>query len=413
MDLSRREFVAALSAAGLGSLLPGSGPSLAADSSEHAVPPNPFGNQAPFLKALESESTFSLSWLREEFTDHTAWAEKARQVVFDHLLYRPQPASPDPETVEKTDMGDYFREKVYLNTTPHIRVPAYVLIPKGTLSPAPAIVALHDHGAMYYWGKEKIVATDADDHLVLKDFKARYYGGRSFTTDLVRAGFVVIVIDMFYWGERRTDFRQVPYLSKRCPDPPGSPEDVRAHNQISGEHLETLARAIFLSGHTWAGIMFWDDVRTVDYLLTRPEVDPDRIGCVGLSVGAFRTDLLVALDPRIKAAVSVCWMTSFRDLYPDFILNTVGWMKILPGLHAQLDLPDIMALAVPRPLLMIDGKQDGLFPREGMEHAYSRIQQAYSKAGQPGRFKPHTYDTPHEFNLDMQAEALGWFKTWL
>jgi dienelactone hydrolase len=427
MDPSRREFLSTLSAAGLGAFAGTVGPGTASEASiTHpflsAIPgsvgspeqgPNPFGNQSSFLKSLEMDSAFSLSWLRDEFTNHGAWSEKARSILFERLLYHPPPAAPSPEIVERRDMGTYIREKVYFNTTPQIRVPAYLLIPKNVKTPAPAIVALHDHGAMYYWGKEKIVATEADNHPVLKDFKAKYYGGNSFTTDLVNAGFVVIAIDMFYWGERRTDFRQVPAFRDRCVDPPGGEEDVRRHNQLSAEHLETLARAIFLSGHTWAGIMFWDDLRTVDFLATRPEVDPNRIGCVGLSVGAFRSNFLVALDPRIQAAVSVCWMTTFRDLYPDHILNTAGWMKMIPGIHADLDLPDIMALAIPRPLLVIDGKQDGLFPRTGVDNAYDKIARAYSKAGVSGRFRPHTYDTPHLFNRQMQEEVLEWFKKWL
>ena len=92
---------------------------------------------------------------------------------------------------------------MYFNTTPDLRVPAYVLVPKGPRpAPAPAIVALHDHGGFYLWGKEKLVEID-DEHPVLTEFKQRYYGGRSIATDLARQGYVVVVIDMFYWGERR------------------------------------------------------------------------------------------------------------------------------------------------------------------------------------------------------------------
>lgn len=377
------------------------------------IHPNPFGNQTPFLKSLESRSTFTLSWLNDEFQNFEEWAAKARKTVLDYLHYSPAPVEPDPGVQESTDMGDYIREKVYFNTTPDIRVPAYVLIPKNGKFPAPAVVALHDHGAMYYWGKEKIVATDADDHPVLQEFKRVSYGGNSFTTDLVRKGYVVITIDMFYWGERRTDFRLVDYLSRRMEHEPGSVDDVKTHNRLSAEHIEALARAVQLTGCTWPGIMFWDDVRTVDYLLTRSEVDPDRIACMGLSVGGFRSNFLVALDPRIKVAVPVCWMTAYRDLIPKNVYNTVGWMKLIPGLHPLLDLPDIMALAIPRPLMIIEGEQDGLFPRAGVERAFDRISKAYAKAGYADRFVPKSYDTPHEFNLEMQRDALAFLDRWL
>lgn len=81
-------------------------------------------------------------------------------------------------------------------------MPAFVLVPKHGRKPAPAIVALHDHGGFYVWGREKIVET-ADEHPVLTEFKRQYYGGRSIATELVRQGYIVVVIDMFYWGDRR------------------------------------------------------------------------------------------------------------------------------------------------------------------------------------------------------------------
>src|SRR5213078_1547442 len=77
-----------------------------------------------------------------------------------------------------------------------------VLVPKKGKRPLPAVVALHDHGGFYLWGKEKLVETE-DEHPVVTDFKKRYYAGSSIATELVRRGYVVIVIDMFYWGERR------------------------------------------------------------------------------------------------------------------------------------------------------------------------------------------------------------------
>lgn len=375
--------------------------------------PTDLGNQSKLLMKIEGRSEFKLSWRREEFTDYAVWSKQARAKVLDLLHYCPAPADPSPETVERTDMGDYIREKVHFNTTPDIRVPAYVLIPKSIQPPFPAIVALHDHGAMYYWGKEKIVATEADSHPVLAEFKKKYYGGSSYTTDLVKAGYLVVAIDMLYWGERKTDFRLVSHLKDRMAGEPGSVDYVKTHNQLSMEHIETLARGIYAAGATYAGIMAWDDIRTVDYLLGRGDVDPSRIGCIGLSVGAFRTNFLTAFDPRVKAAVAVCWMTTFREAFPHNVYNTIGWMKMIPGMHEYLDLPDMMALAIPRPYLVIEGQQDGLFPRKGVEAAFDKIRRAYEKAGCPDHFKASSHNTPHEFNREMQAEALAWFKKWL
>ena len=127
---------------------------------------------------------------------------QARGKLLELLHYAPDKCEPRPEVVERIDRGDHVCERVLFNTTPDVRVPAYVLVPKKADRPLPAVVALHDHGGFYLWGKEKLVETD-DEHPVLTAFKKRYYAGTSTATALVKQGYVVAVIDMFYWGERR------------------------------------------------------------------------------------------------------------------------------------------------------------------------------------------------------------------
>ena len=238
-----------------------------------------------------------------------------------------------------------------------------MLIPKGLTGPAPAVVALHDHGGMYFWGKEKLVEVP-DPHPVLAEFKKTAYAGKSIATELARRGYVVIVIDMFYWGERRmlldddpADWRERP---REMPA-----ERVAAFNRRSSESEQLVGRTIYAAGFTWSGVMFWDDVRTVDYLVTRPEVDPERIGCVGLSVGGLRSCHLAALDDRIKAAVVVGWMASFPAQLKDHIRNTIGFTKLVPGLYRHLDYPDVASLAMPSALLVINGTKDALFDLDG------------------------------------------------
>jgi dienelactone hydrolase len=332
-----------------------------------------------------------------------AWQGTMREVVFEAMKYRPARASFDAETVELVDRATYVREKIYFNTTPELRVPAYVLVPKnrGAGGKAPAVVALHDHGGFYRWGKEKLVRTD-DEHPALTEFKA-CYAGRSIADDLVEQGYVVIVIDMFYWGERRM----------RLADDPAA-DDVKKFNASRGPLEALVARTIESAGFTWPGLIFWDDIRTVDYLCTRPEVDPARIGCVGLSVGAWRANHLIALDDRIKAAVAVCWLTSFARLQAKHVVNTTGFTKLLPGLYRRLDMPDVVSLAAPRPLLNINGSRDGLFPLDaGVKPAYRTLESVYAKLGAGEKFKGSLYDSPHEFNREMQAEAWAWLKKWI
>jgi len=364
------------------------------------------GSLYPFVKSQAVAGEFPLSFLQKEFADVAAWKRVARGKLLDLLHYSPPPCDPKAETVERVDRGDYFQESVYFNTTPDIRVPAFVLVPKRAKLPAPGIVALHDHGGFYFWGKEKLVALD-DEHPVLTDFKREYYAGRSIASELACAGYVVVVIDMFYWGERRM------LLADDAPDWRARPrsitkERIEAFNRRSGEGEQLVGRTIFSAGFTWAGVMFWDDVRTVDYLLTRPEVDPRRIGCVGLSVGGVRSAHLAALDDRVKAVVVVGWMTSFPAQLKRRVRNTIGHTKLVPGLYRYLDYPDVASLAMPTPLLVINGSKDELFEPSGVRASFEKLAACYKKAGVPERVRTRLYDTPHEFNAEMQVESLDW-----
>lgn len=414
-DPSRRAFLESLAAIGCLSLA--STEALAADPNHgpapSTVPPDAeLGSLFPFIASQVSSGPAAMSFLRDRYHDVAAWKREARAKLLDLLHYAPPPCDPKPEVVEKVDRGDHVRETVYFNTTPDLRVPAYVLIPKNAKLPAPAIVALHDHGGYYFWGKEKLVETGDGESPVLTNFKQTFYAGRSIASDLARRGYVVIVIDMFYWGERRL------VLGDDPPDWRDRPRDipaerVSAFNKRSSQNEELLGRTIYSAGFTWSGVMYWDDVRTVDYLCTRPEVDKSRIGCVGLSVGGLRSCHLAALDDRIKAAVIVGWMTSFPHQLRHHVRTTIGYSKLVPGLYRHLDYPDVATLAMPAALLVINGSQDKLFAPDGVKASFGILRDSYAKAGIPEKVRTRMYDTPHEFNAEMQAEAWDWLAKWV
>src|SRR5438270_1008953 len=398
--INRRELLQALgiSSAGiaLSALLP--------EEAWETTMPNTgshIGTLYPFVAAQAAKQDYPLSFLNERFTDASAWKREARRKFFDLLLYEPERVEPQAETLERVDCGDFWRERVTVRTTPEIRLPAYVLIPKHAKLPAPGIVALHDHGGFYLWGKEKLVALPGE-HSTLTEFKKQYYGGLSIADELARQGYVVVVIDMFYWGERRMLLDDDPPAWKERPATI-TPQEVAAFNQRSGQNEQLLGRTLFLAGLTWAGVMFWDDIRTVDYLLTRPEVDPKRIGCVGLSMGGLRACHLAALDERVKAAVVVGWMASFPRQLKSHIHHTIGHTKLVPGLYRYLDYPDVASLAMPAALFVINGSKDTLFDLEGVQSCFDKLAACYKKAGIGDRVRPRFYDTPHEFNNEMQA----------
>ncbi|NOS69640.1 MAG: prolyl oligopeptidase family serine peptidase [Verrucomicrobia bacterium] len=409
--VNRRNFLQTAAVAGLSSMLSGQFKTLAGEVSPavaNATTGSDVGSLFPFIQSQAVKGEFPLSFLNTRFRSLRSWRKTARGKLLDLLHYAPPACDPAAEIVERVDCGDYVREKVRFNTTPDVRVPAFVLVPKNALKRAPAIVALHDHGGFYLWGKEKIVALP-EENPALADFRKQYYGGRSIAIELVRQGYLVVVIDMFYWGERRmlldddpADWRERPASLTR--------ERIQAFNSRAGQNEQLVGRTIYSAGFTWPGVMFWDDVRTVDYLLTRPDVDPQRIGCVGLSVGGLRSCHLAALDERIKAAVVVGWMTSFPAQLKKHIRNTIGHTKVVPGLYQHLDYPDVASLAMPTPMLVINGTKDGLFDLDGVKASFAKLKACYAKAGMHDHCRTQFYDTPHEFNAEMQAEAWAWLK---
>jgi dienelactone hydrolase len=339
------------------------------------------------------------------------WQKRARATVFEHMFYAPPPVDFQPRLIRSTDRGDYVEEYLTFQTTPDLRVPAYVLIPKGVKLPAPGVVALHDHGGFYLWGKEKLLEFNGE-HPALTKFRRDLYSGRSIARELVGQGYVVIVIDMFFWGERRMILDDDPPSYRERPS--AMPADqVRDFNRRSQEGEQLVARSLLTAGITWPGIMLWDDIRTLDYLCQRPEVDRRRIACVGLSVGGYRSLMLAALDERIQAAVSVGFMESYRYQIRRNVIHSTGFTFHLTGLFRYLDLPDMSALIAPRPVLFMNGSKDKLFNQDGLKAAYGKIDQCYAKAGVPGRQLCRLYDVPHQFNAEMQAEAWPWLRKWL
>ncbi|MFI5457495.1 MAG: dienelactone hydrolase family protein [Isosphaerales bacterium] len=415
LPANRRTMLRAAVAAGLGSMLQldsaeavGALPTLTPTGSD-------VGSLFPFIQSQAVKGEFPLSFLNPRFRALGGWKKTARGKLLELLHYAPVACDPAAETVERVDCGDYVRELVRFNTTPDVRVPAFVLVPKNASKkapkPAPAIVALHDHGGFYLWGKEKIVEMPGENP-ALGEFRRQYYGGRSIATELVRRGYIVVVIDMFYWGERRllldddpADWRERPASLTR--------ERIQAFNSRASQNEQLVGRTIYAAGFTWPGVMFWDDIRTVDYLLSRSDVDPRRIGCVGLSVGGLRSCHLAALDERIRAAVVVGWMASFPWQLKKHIRNTIGFTKVVPGLYQHLDYPDVASLAMPTPLLVINGAKDGLFHPDGVKASFEKLNACYAKADVPDQCRTRLYDTPHEFNAEMQAEAWAWLQQWI
>lgn len=371
------------------------------------------GNLYPLIEMIASQNDPKLSFLDSKYTDMQTWRDDARDKLVELLRYQPPLVPLDPEVSEVTRHDDVIREKLSFSSAPGVRVPAYLLRPVRQTRAAPAIAALHDHGGFYTYGKEKLVQLDRESS-DLTLHKDTYYSGRSYATELARRGFVVIVIDAFYFGERRIDFSTIdPDLRVRLQARISTlSESVSAYHEQCSAFEEVVARHIFAAGATWLGIMSHDDRASVDYLLTRPEVDPERVGCLGLSMGGHRSNYLLATDPRIRAAVTVGWMTNWKDLLPSRV-RSHSWAQFVPGLAASFELSDVVSIGMPAALYVQQCARDELFTYEGMQSACVKIERNYAKAGLPERFQSRFYDVPHQFNSAMQQDAFEWLSRWL
>jgi dienelactone hydrolase len=400
--MTNRNFSMTWRAALAGALLAALAPAGAAQDKQPARAD--LGSLFPEAQKLAATQRHEWSFLGGRFKTFPEFQKAARAKVFDVLLYAPEKVEPKAEVLERVDCGDHIRETVVFNTTPVFRVPAYVLIPKDLKGKAPAIVDLHSHGGMFVFGKEKVVDL-GKNHPAMTAYHQTNYDGRPTATALVRRGYVVIVIDAFGFGDRRVVLDQdAKYGRDRSKY---TADDVKYLNQQCRGKEATLVKALTFAGATWPGVVFWDDIRTVDYLLTRPEVDPQRIGCIGISMGGYRAIYLSALDERIKAGCVVGFMSSVKPMMQAH-LDTHSWVHFLPGLHRYLDLPDVASLTAPRALLVQQCSQDRLFPLAGMKESVDLIGKVYEKAGVKERFEGRFHDVPHRFTLAMQDAAFAW-----
>jgi len=321
--------------------------------------------------------------------DFPGWRAQARSKFLECLLTPPPAADFAAETLAREERDGYEARKVVFSVSKYARIPAYLLAPEGK-GPFPAVLVLHDHGAHFSIGKEKVVRPFGVSTDVLEDAKkwaGDCYGGRFIGDELARRGYVVFAADALFWGER------------------GRKEGVeyKAQEQLSANLLQL--------GMTWAGVIAWDDIRSAEFLAAQPEVDAKRIAAMGLSMGCHRTWMLSAATDRIAAGVAICWMGDTATLSAPGNNQTQGqsaYSMIVPNLRNFLDYPDVASIACPKPMLFYNGEKDGLFPLPGVQAAYAKMRAVWESQGAGDKLVTKLWPVPHEFNREMQEEAFAW-----
>lgn len=297
----------------------------------------------------------------------------------------------------------YTCSLVEYNTTTLERVQAYLLTPDAEGS-SPALVLLHDHGARFDIGKEKLVRPlpGAPEHIKASaaQWVADGFDGVYFADRLAAAGYVVLVPDALYWGSRSSEKAQQ-WSRIRFGEEQG---DERSLKKEVYEGQRAVYDSLQRKGIVWAEQTLVEDADAARLLASLPDVDPERIGCFGWSMGAHRAWLLAAFCDKVKSGAALCWMTLKAAQKPE--LSPSDYSMLIPALRDRFDFPDIARFLSPKPFLFLSGRSDRLFPEQAVEEAFRRMQEIY--AGGP--LETEFFDGGHHCGIDEQARILRFFE---
>lgn len=313
-------------------------------------------NMPVFYEQLKQQLTYPAAWGKSTTKDFGKWRIETRNIVMECMQnLPPAPAKYDMSVVGTEQRSGYEARKIWFNVSEWSRIPAYLLVPDGK-GPFPAVIMLHDHGAHFSIGKEKMVcpfgvspeiSADAEDWVV------RCYDGQ-----------------------------------------------------------QALASNFMQMGASWGAFINMDDVRSAEFLASLPMVDKNRVGCLGFSMGAYRSWMLAALTDCVKASASICWMNTTEHLMTLTNNQNKGgsaYSMLIPNLRRYLDYPHTASIACPKPALFFNGSKDKLFPIEGVRDAYQTMRTVWDSQHAGDRLVTKIWDEKHFFNKEMQEEVLEFF----
>jgi dienelactone hydrolase len=284
-------------------------------------------------------------------------------------------------TVEySVEDGDIIRERVIFDTEDFMSVPCYVLRPKTMKADKsnPAIICSHGHGYYNNLGKEPVAGVRSDNDYIQEITTYNHNYGEQ----MARAGFLTISPDLRSFGERND----------------GTFDHTCNENFLKGAILGVYLLTLNI----------WDMQCCIDYLETRPEIDPGRIGMMGLSGGGTMTTFVSALDKRIKAADIMGYINSWKAFGIE--KSNICGMQILPHIFKYFDTDEIAGLIAPRPLLIEMGIFDECFRYQDLIKGFEGVKKIYQAAGEEDRLWSDIKPVGHQF---CGVKAFDFFKKYL
>jgi hypothetical protein len=305
-----------------------------------------------------------------------------RKTLWRLLGDMPPVTKPQPTLLSREQRPGYTLEHFSFDNGAGDTVYGYLLIPTGRTGRGPAVLYHHVHTSQARLGKEEIITKSIGKSPELIPGE-----------ELTRAGYVVMCIDAYGFGERRFD------------GPGGKQENG---NQTE----ESLFKMFVWQGRTLWGMIVRDDIMALNCLLARPEVDPARVAAMGFSMGATRTWWAAALDDRIRAAVSIGCLTRYQDLIAVAGLKYHSIYYFVPGLlRERIDAESVVGLIAPRPHLTLTGDHDDGSPVQGVRTVNQFQEELYKLYGRQQDFRGVVYPgVGHALTPEMWREALQWLQ---
>lgn len=393
-EIGRREFLKRSSLAGAAIVAGAPMTRAAADAGTVEAKPSPSA-AVPDLAGLADRQLDSRDFclsvydaiqpsLTFEATDAAsarAWQRRARARLVQRLGGFPAERVPlRAEVLETRDFGTYTREQVVFQTREHLSAIGYFLVPKGRTGRLPTVVCLPGHGR----GVTDVLGLN-DDGTPRAQRGVGY--SKEYGLQCLEHGYAVFALEQLAFGARR---------------------DAPARAKGPGENsCRPAACAALLFGQTMIAWRTWDAMRTVDYLLTRPEVDPGRIATLGASGGGTISLFTAALDDRVRAGVVSAYFNTFRD---SIVSLSHCPDNYVPGLLQDMEMYDIAGLVAPRCLFVESGRRDPIFPIAGSRTAAEKARRMYTAFAVPERFGYAIHDGAHEFD---GVEAFAFMRRWV